>query len=569
MRRIMKRRLSFVAALALCFFSASNAAAYAQQVKADTGGVAIGGSVNSSTINIGIPPQKVDELVREGKRPLEELTAQPRENIALLKEKLDLNLGQVRAALNIVGENNIPPERLGAKLVEIAERFKDLQTIASAQPGDSPAIVSLKAQAQKATEAGELAKADALLADVEAEQRRALDHLAVNAAETSARRGHIALTRLRYAEAAKHFANAAAAFPPNSAHSKKRIGYLWREANALYRQGDELGDNGALLAAIEQLRRLVDLTPRERVPLDWARTKNTLGVALMRLGQRESGPTRLEEAVAALREALKELTRGRVPLQWARVQSNLGTALTSLGQREAGTAKLEEAIVAYREALKVRTRERVPLEWALTQTDLGVVLTSLGDREGGVEKYEEAIVAYREALKERTRERVPLEWANAGLGLALSSLGQREDGTAKLEEAIVAYRDALKEQTRERVPLEWARAQQHLGIALTALGDREGGVPKYEEALVAYREAQKELTRERVPLDWARCFGMQGVVLIKLAERRGDASLAETGLSQINAAFETLRDGGHAAHVGFYERQLAKARATVARLRGE
>src|SRR3954462_14544625 len=157
----MNRRLAFLLALSVAVLAlASSALAQQPAARAQSGGVAIGGSVTGSTIHIGIPQQKVDELVREGKRPLEELTAQQRENIALLKEKLDLNLGQVRAALNIVGENNIPPERLGAKLVEIAERFKDLQTIASAQPGDSPAIVSLKAQAQKATEAGELAKAD-------------------------------------------------------------------------------------------------------------------------------------------------------------------------------------------------------------------------------------------------------------------------------------------------------------------------------------------------------------------------------------------------------------------------
>jgi len=173
----MKRHLSFVAALGMCF-SALTATAYAQQVKADTGGVAIGGSVTGSTINIGIPQAKVDELVRDAKRPLEELTALQRDSIALLKEKLDLNLGQVRAALNIVGENNIPPEQLAAKLVEIAERFKDLQATASAQPGDSPAIISLKTEAQRAIEAGELAKADALLADVETEQRQHLDRLA-------------------------------------------------------------------------------------------------------------------------------------------------------------------------------------------------------------------------------------------------------------------------------------------------------------------------------------------------------------------------------------------------------
>jgi hypothetical protein len=49
----MKRHLCFIAALGMCFF-ASLTAAYAQ-VRADTGGIAIGGSVTGSTINIGVP----------------------------------------------------------------------------------------------------------------------------------------------------------------------------------------------------------------------------------------------------------------------------------------------------------------------------------------------------------------------------------------------------------------------------------------------------------------------------------------------------------------------------------
>jgi hypothetical protein len=54
----MKWLLSFVAASGICFF-ALNATADAQQVKAETGGIAIGGSVSGSTINIGIPQEKV------------------------------------------------------------------------------------------------------------------------------------------------------------------------------------------------------------------------------------------------------------------------------------------------------------------------------------------------------------------------------------------------------------------------------------------------------------------------------------------------------------------------------
>src|SRR5215468_8747578 len=305
----MKPHPCFVAAALGMYFFTLSTTAHAQQIKAETGGVAIGRDVIQSTVVIGIPQEKVDELVRDAKRPLEELTTQQRENIALLKEKLDLNLGQVRAALAILGENDIPPERLAAKLVEIAERFKDLQTTASAQPGDDPKIAALKTDAQKAIEAGELAKADALLADVETEQRQALDRFAINAAETSAQRGEIALTRLRYADAAKHFANAAGAFPANSAHEDKRITYLQKQAHAFYLQGEEFGNNGALLSAIEGFKRVLVMTPRERAPLVWASTQNNLGTVLSRVGERQSGTTKLEEAVVADREALKELTR--------------------------------------------------------------------------------------------------------------------------------------------------------------------------------------------------------------------------------------------------------------------
>jgi len=562
----MKRYLPFVAALGMCFF-ASIAAAHAQ-VKADTGSIAIGGSVTGSTVIIGIPQEKADELVRDAKRPLEELTTQQRENIALLKEKLDLNERQVRAALGILGENDIAPERLAAKLVEIAQRFKDLQTTASAQPGDDPKIAALKTDAQKAIEAGELAKADALLADVETEQRQALDRFAINAAETSAQRGEIALTRLRYADAAKHFANAAGAFPANSAHEDKRITYLQKQAHAFYLQGEEFGDNGALLSAIEGFKRVLEMTPREHEPLVWAVTQNNLGTTLSRVGERQSGTTKLEEAVVAYREALKELTRDRVPLGWAMTQNNLGAALYLLGERDSGTAKLEEAVVAYREALKERTREQVPLDWASTQHNLGYALQALGERESGTAKLEEAVVAYREALKERTRERVPLEWAQTqnNLGNALFRLEEHKSGTTKLEEAVVAYREVLKERTRERVPLDWAQTQHNLGTALQVIGERQGGTMNLEQAVVAFDEALKERTRERVPLDWASSLGNQGVALIVLADRRKDVAMAKNALSQINTAFETMRRGGHAPNAAYYEHQLPRARAIVARL---
>ena len=66
-----------------------------------------------------------------------------------------------------------------------------------------------------------------------------------------------------------------------------------------------------------------------------------------------------------------------MPLDWAMTQNNLGIALWKLGERESGTARLEEAVGAFHAALEVRTRERIPLLWAATQNDLGNALETL------------------------------------------------------------------------------------------------------------------------------------------------------------------------------------------------
>ena len=139
--------------------------------------------------------------------------------------------------------------------------------------GDSPAIVALKLGVQKAIDAGELAKADALLEDIALEQRHSVERSAINLASTLARRAEIALSRLRYGEAAGHFASAAAVLPSEMDHGDKRISYLISEASALYHQDEEFGDNAALLSAIERFQWLVTLAPRARVLLAWPRRR--------------------------------------------------------------------------------------------------------------------------------------------------------------------------------------------------------------------------------------------------------------------------------------------------------
>ena len=122
------------------------------------------------------------------------------------------------------------------------------------------------------------------------------------------------------------------------------------------------------------------------MPLDWTRTQNNLGSALLRLGELEGGTASLKAAVEAYQAALQEYPRDRVPVEWAAAQNHLGNAVLLLGEREGGTARLKEAVAGYRAALEERTRDRGPFEWSATNSNLGIALTALGER--GNEKRE-------------------------------------------------------------------------------------------------------------------------------------------------------------------------------------
>ena len=450
-----------------------------------TGGIGSGG--NSVVCNFGLTP---DQLKQVTEAAVKGATEAQQEHIDKISETLGVTKSAAKGLLKIVGEDsNIPDDKLGEALAKAGEDFQRLRLqlkIAETNP-DNPTARSLVEQAKGEVEAAHFERAEELLRQATqvqiavAQEARKLKEQAqaaedaqmLGAASSTAAEGDVAMTERRYKEAAELFGQAADYVP--SGRERERGGYLLRQADALFRQGEERGDRQALLNAVEIDRRALTEFPRAQAPLDWAQTQNSLGNALETLGEWGSGTARLEEAVAAYRAALEERTRDRVPLDWATTQTNLGFALMRLGERESGTARLEEAVAVYGHALEERTRKRVPLDWAQTQNNLGLALWRLGERESGTTRLEEAVAAYRAALEERTRERVPLGWATTqnNLGIALESLGERESGAGRLEEAVAAYRAALEERTRDRVPLDWAMTQDNLGLALSSLGERE------------------------------------------------------------------------------------------------
>jgi tetratricopeptide (TPR) repeat protein len=258
---------------------------------------------------------------------------------------------------------------------------------------------------------------------------------------------------------------------------------------------------------------------REHSPEGWAATQNTLGLALMALGDRSvgaEGAGQLRDAVDAFREALKVHTREHFPQYWARTQSNLGLALRVLGERSGGSdgaQHLRDAVDAFREALKVYTRESLPQGWARTQYNLGDALRVLGVRSGGAEGAQhlrDALAGYGQALKVQTREHLPQDWATTQfrLGLALAVLGVRSggpEGARQLQDAAAAFREALKVYTREHFPQDWAAAQAGLGLALAALGRLSTGETRrtnFAEAIGCYSWALAVVTRDSAPQAW-------------------------------------------------------------------
>src|SRR5215831_12862304 len=307
--------------------------------------IIIEGSVRDSTINNTINKQDPAVLAAMAKTFADQIatTAEARAQAEAKAAELATKLGFTSAAVGeffkILGELDVPEEKIPARLIEVATHFtRTRDELAALQP-DDPHAAELARPAKSALDAGRLTEADNLLDQAKEAELAALrqarelkqkaqaaeDRHALNAAKLLAGRGNIALTQLRYTAAVRQFKEAAAFVP---AEHPEKANYQSSEADALNREGDERGDNAALKQSIEIWYLVLAQRPRERVALDWAATQNNLGVALLRLGERESGTARLQEAVEAYRAALQEYTRERVPFDWAMTQMNLGAALS-------------------------------------------------------------------------------------------------------------------------------------------------------------------------------------------------------------------------------------------------
>jgi tetratricopeptide (TPR) repeat protein len=284
------------------------------EVTATDCGIAAGrdASNNTVTCNYGLRPEQVKELTEAAARGA---TAPLTDTIVALSKQLGVTEDATKTLLRIVGEQDVPLERLSETLAKVANDYQRLQAQAAALNPDNPTARDLVKQAEAEIAAGHFPKAHQLLgaatqaqiaAAQQARQLRAQAQAAeeaqlIGAAASTAVEGDLALTERDYLQAAEHFAQAAALVPPGQ--EQLQAGYRERQADAFYRQGEEKGDNAALGQAIAGYRDLLEEWTRARAPLDWARTQMNLGRALQSLGERLRREDLLSEALQAVRQA--------------------------------------------------------------------------------------------------------------------------------------------------------------------------------------------------------------------------------------------------------------------------
>jgi hypothetical protein len=308
----------FVAVAAFGFFIAAAVPdpCTGQQTVTAPGGVAVAGNIENSPISI-INNQDPAVLATITKTFTDQIAAtaeakaKAEANAAELAQKLGFTTSAVPEFFKILGEQNVPEDKIPVRLTEIATHFAQTRDELTSLEPDDPRAAELARSAKSALDAGRLTEADNFLNQAKEaalaafEQARELkqkaqeaeDRHALNAAKLLAVRGNIALTQLRYTNAAQQFKECAGLVP--SGHPDANAYCLQGQADALYREGDERGDNAGLNQSITTWRLVLQYRTRDRVPLDWAMTQNNLGNALGRLGKRESGPARLQEAVVA------------------------------------------------------------------------------------------------------------------------------------------------------------------------------------------------------------------------------------------------------------------------------
>ena len=166
-------------------------------------------------------------------------------------------------------------------------------------------------------------------------------------------------------------------------------------------------------------------------------------------------PKYLGISITAFKEALKVRTIKDYPIDYADTKNNLGVAYETLAEVKDKEGNCSKAITVFKEALKVSTLKDYPIDYAMTKNNLGVAYETLAevkDKEGNCSK---AITVFKEALRVRTLKDYPIDYAMTknNLGIAYRILAEVKDKEDNCSKAITAFKESLKVFTEIDYPM--------------------------------------------------------------------------------------------------------------------
>lgn len=134
-----------------------------------TESIEIGGSVSNSTINNTINRQDPAVLAAMAKTFADQLAAtteakaQAEAKAAELATKLGFTSAAMVEFFKILGEQDVPEEKVPARLIEVANHFAQTRDELATLEPDDPHAAELARSAKEAFDSGRLTEADALL----------------------------------------------------------------------------------------------------------------------------------------------------------------------------------------------------------------------------------------------------------------------------------------------------------------------------------------------------------------------------------------------------------------------
>ncbi|MES2444862.1 MAG: hypothetical protein V4574_18725 [Pseudomonadota bacterium] len=483
--RARSGRASCVLALLL---SLCPAAAWAQGLNPgarSNSGIAIGGNVSNSSLTVHISSDDAADLVRASSSQWRNLTEKQRKELARLERELGITQGALRTFFAIIGDNNVAPEDLPRRLGEVASQYLSLRSqLDRISESRQPQVAALKRAAQEALNAGQFRGADEILQRVEALENENLSTQMLERAETAAQRGTLAMSELRYQDAAERFADSVRFAGENPI----RWSYLHQRAEALFTHANLFEDASARTAAIEVQRELMahyEQDPHSD-PVERARARRQLAAILLIGDQDRLNEKDVSEAQRLLDDALSLLS-DRNSEDGQRLSDLLAISLCVIGKKNNDADMIGRGITILIDLVKSVTDKKKEI-WTIVNNNLADCYALLAEISGERKYY---VKSYNSFYNTYINRDAPFKYYNKAIFLdsfayVTGKIANFDDDRQLYSLAVYLSRQAFEEKTMPLGSESLNRAQWHLADSLIGLSTYGINVSPIEEALQLY-----------------------------------------------------------------------------------